>query len=70
MEVPGLAHNISSPISPCEGMMKDLSLDAIQLCERDGEPSTPAAGRVLPTARPPSFSPRGARGDLTGLTRS
>lgn len=37
MEVPGLAHNISSPLSPCEGMIKDLSLDAIQLCERDGE---------------------------------
>ncbi|KAI3362728.1 hypothetical protein L3Q82_001796 [Scortum barcoo] len=36
MEVPGLAHNISSPLSPCEGMIKDLSLDAIQLCERDG----------------------------------
>lgn len=37
MEVPGLAHNISSPLSPCEGMIKDLSLDAIQLCERDGK---------------------------------
>lgn len=37
MDVPGLAHSISSPLSPCEGMIKDLSLDAIQLCERDGE---------------------------------
>lgn len=37
MEVPGLAHNITSPLSPCEGMIKDLSLDALQLCERDGE---------------------------------
>lgn len=37
MEVPGLAHNISSPLSPCEGMIKDLSLDSLQLCERDGE---------------------------------
>uniref|UniRef100_A0A8C4ENS5 Phytanoyl-CoA 2-hydroxylase interacting protein like n=1 Tax=Dicentrarchus labrax TaxID=13489 RepID=A0A8C4ENS5_DICLA len=37
MEVPGLAHNITSPLSPCEGMIKDLSLDAIQLCERDGK---------------------------------
>lgn len=37
MEVPGLAHNITSPLSPCEGMLKDLSLDAIQLCERDGK---------------------------------
>ncbi|XP_059929630.1 phytanoyl-CoA hydroxylase-interacting protein-like [Gadus macrocephalus] len=36
MEVPGLAHNITSPMSPCEGMIKDLSLDALQLCERDG----------------------------------
>uniref|UniRef100_A0A3Q1G5T5 Uncharacterized protein n=1 Tax=Acanthochromis polyacanthus TaxID=80966 RepID=A0A3Q1G5T5_9TELE len=39
MEVPGLAHNITSPLSPCEGMIKDLSLDAIQLCERDGSKS-------------------------------
>ncbi|KAM3863275.1 phytanoyl-CoA hydroxylase-interacting protein-like isoform 2-T2 [Diretmus argenteus] len=37
MEVPGLAHNITSPLSPCEGMIKNLSLDAIQLCERDGK---------------------------------
>lgn len=37
MEVPGLAHNLSSPLSPCEGMIKDLSLDSIQLCERDGK---------------------------------
>lgn len=37
MEVPGLAHNLSSPLSPCEGMIKDLSLDSLQLCERDGE---------------------------------
>ncbi|CAL8254948.1 unnamed protein product [Lota lota] len=39
MEVPGLAHNITSPMSPCEGMIKDLSLDALQLCERDGSKS-------------------------------
>lgn len=46
MEVPGLADSISSPLSPCEGMIKDLSLDAIQLCERDGEAFPPfhAAG--------------------------
>ncbi|CAL8299107.1 unnamed protein product [Merluccius merluccius] len=37
MEVPGLAHSIPSPMSPCEGMIKDLSLDALQLCERDGK---------------------------------
>ena len=35
--MPGLAHNITSPMSPCEGMIKDLSLDALQLCERDGK---------------------------------
>lgn len=34
-----MAHNITSPLSPCEGMIKDLSLDAIQLCERDGSKS-------------------------------
>lgn len=39
MEVPGFAHNIGSPLSPCEGMIKDLSLDSIQLCERDGSNS-------------------------------
>lgn len=32
-----MAHNITSPLSPCEGMIKDLSLDTLQLCERDGE---------------------------------
>lgn len=53
MEVPALAHNISSPLSPCEGMIKDLSLDAIQLCERDGEAfhfHTAAAGCLFLTA--------------------
>ncbi|XP_068423574.1 phytanoyl-CoA hydroxylase-interacting protein-like [Clinocottus analis] len=39
MEVPGLAHSITSPLSPCEGMIKDLSLDALQLCERDASKS-------------------------------
>ncbi|XP_062320265.1 phytanoyl-CoA hydroxylase-interacting protein-like isoform X1 [Osmerus eperlanus] len=39
MEVPSLAHNITSPMSPCEGMLKNLSLDAIQLCEREGNKS-------------------------------
>nr|XP_043902219.1 phytanoyl-CoA hydroxylase-interacting protein-like [Solea senegalensis] len=42
MEVPGLAHNITSPLSPCEGMIKDLSLNAIQLCERDETVIDPA----------------------------
>ncbi|KAM6956735.1 phytanoyl-CoA hydroxylase-interacting protein-like [Aplochiton taeniatus] len=39
MEVPSLAHNITSPMSPCEGVIKNLSLDALQLCERDGNKS-------------------------------
>ncbi|KAJ8250513.1 hypothetical protein COCON_G00224350 [Conger conger] len=39
MEVPSLGHNIGSPTSPCEGMIKNLSLEAIQLCERDGSKS-------------------------------
>nr|XP_061784993.1 phytanoyl-CoA hydroxylase-interacting protein-like isoform X2 [Nerophis lumbriciformis] len=44
MEVPGLARNsISSPLSPCEGMIKDLSLDSIQLCEREGSKSQDGA---------------------------
>lgn len=52
MEVPGLAHNISSPLSPCEGMIKDLSLDAIQLCERDGEAASFSLSLSLPLASP------------------
>ncbi|KAJ8388229.1 hypothetical protein AAFF_G00136000 [Aldrovandia affinis] len=39
MEVPSLGHNIGSPTSPCEGMVKNLSLEAIQLCDRDGNKS-------------------------------
>ncbi|XP_020337519.1 phytanoyl-CoA hydroxylase-interacting protein-like isoform X1 [Oncorhynchus nerka] len=39
MEVPNLGHNLTSPMSPCEGMIKNLSLDAIQLCEREGNKS-------------------------------
>ncbi|KAJ8361622.1 hypothetical protein SKAU_G00181470 [Synaphobranchus kaupii] len=40
MDVPSLGHNIGSPTSPCEGgMIKNLSLEAIQLCERDGSKS-------------------------------
>lgn len=58
MEVPGLAHNISSPLSPCEGMIKDLSLDAIQLCERDGEAASFSLSRWQPGSDrlPPSFT--------------
>ncbi|XP_026865228.2 phytanoyl-CoA hydroxylase-interacting protein-like isoform X1 [Electrophorus electricus] len=39
MEVPRVGHSISSPTSPCEGMIKNLSLDAIQLCDREGNKS-------------------------------
>uniref|UniRef100_A0A8C5MJ21 Phytanoyl-CoA 2-hydroxylase interacting protein like n=1 Tax=Leptobrachium leishanense TaxID=445787 RepID=A0A8C5MJ21_9ANUR len=39
MEVPRLSQHISSPNSPCEDMIKNLSLEAIQLCERDGNKS-------------------------------
>uniref|UniRef100_A0ACB8F873 Uncharacterized protein n=1 Tax=Sphaerodactylus townsendi TaxID=933632 RepID=A0ACB8F873_9SAUR len=35
MEVPRLDHHRSSPSSPCEDVIKNLSLEAIQLCERD-----------------------------------
>ncbi|KAJ7426334.1 Phytanoyl-CoA hydroxylase-interacting protein-like protein [Willisornis vidua] len=36
MEAPRLAHTMSSPTSPCEEVIKNLSLEAIQLCDRDG----------------------------------
>lgn len=36
MEVPSLDHNITSPMSPCEGMVNNLSLESLELCERDG----------------------------------
>ncbi|GAB0192403.1 phytanoyl-CoA hydroxylase-interacting protein-like [Grus japonensis] len=35
MEAPRLAHAMSSPTSPCEEVIKNLSLEAIQLCDRD-----------------------------------
>ncbi|CAO2608371.1 Phytanoyl-CoA hydroxylase-interacting protein-like, partial [Lemmus lemmus] len=38
MEVPRLDHALSSPSSPCEEI-KNLSLEAIQLCDRDGNKS-------------------------------
>lgn len=50
MEVPGLAHSISSPLSPCEGMIKDLSLDALQLCERDGKRGSAALHYCVDTS--------------------
>ncbi|MGH0124098.1 UNVERIFIED_CONTAM: hypothetical protein FKN15_018179 [Acipenser sinensis] len=39
MEVPRLGDSISSPTSPCETMVKNLSLEAIQLCDREGNKS-------------------------------
>ncbi|KAF7705107.1 phytanoyl-CoA hydroxylase-interacting protein-like isoform X1 [Silurus meridionalis] len=39
MEVPRVARSVSSPTSPCEDVMKNLSLDAIQLCDREGTKS-------------------------------
>ncbi|KAJ8284819.1 hypothetical protein COCON_G00036690 [Conger conger] len=39
MEVPQLGHGITSPVSPCEDMIKNLSLEAIQLCDREGNKS-------------------------------
>lgn len=37
MEVPRLDHSLNSPTSPCEEVIKNLSLEAIQLCDRDGK---------------------------------
>lgn len=37
MEVPSLGHGITSPMSPCEGMVSNLSLESLELCERDGK---------------------------------
>ncbi|KAF6110681.1 phytanoyl-CoA 2-hydroxylase interacting protein like [Phyllostomus discolor] len=39
MEVPRLDHALNSPTSPCEEVIKNLSLEAIQLCDRDGNKS-------------------------------
>lgn len=43
MEAPRLAHTMGSPTSPCEEVIKNLSLEAIQLCDRDGKPGLGAA---------------------------
>lgn len=37
MEVPRLDRALNSPTSPCEEVIKNLSLEAIQLCDRDGK---------------------------------
>ncbi|XP_051529722.1 phytanoyl-CoA hydroxylase-interacting protein-like isoform X1 [Myxocyprinus asiaticus] len=39
MEVPRVGNSVISPTSPCEDMMKNLSLDAIQLCKGEGNKS-------------------------------
>lgn len=67
MEVPRLDHHMSSPTSPCEDVIKNLSLEAIQLCDRDGELKalglnyrdgglSLAARKMLPTATTAPFS--------------
>lgn len=37
MEAASLAHGVASPLSPREGMIKNVSLESLQLCERDGK---------------------------------
>ncbi|KAL0964706.1 hypothetical protein UPYG_G00327850 [Umbra pygmaea] len=39
MEVPPVEHGTGGPVSPCEEMIKNLSLDALQLNEREGNKS-------------------------------
>lgn len=53
MEAPRLAPTMSSPGSPCEEVLKNLSLEAIQLCERDGKaaPRGPLSAAAPPPAR-------------------
>lgn len=61
MEVPRLDHALSSPTSPCEEVIKNLSLEAIQLCDRDGKSgrdgeeggSSPRPGTAAALAQPP-----------------
>ncbi|KAL4640995.1 phytanoyl-CoA hydroxylase-interacting protein-like [Arapaima gigas] len=35
MEVPSVERGVGSPRSPCEDMIKNMSLEAVQLCERE-----------------------------------
>lgn len=39
-----MARSVSSPTSPCEDVMKNLSLDAIQLCDREGSSTVALSG--------------------------
>uniref|UniRef100_A0A8C1GXW8 Phytanoyl-CoA 2-hydroxylase interacting protein-like a n=1 Tax=Cyprinus carpio TaxID=7962 RepID=A0A8C1GXW8_CYPCA len=52
MEAASLAHGVASPLSPREGMIKNVSLESLQLCERDGKAEDPGVvGMELPIAR-------------------
>lgn len=64
MEAPRLAHTMSSPTSPCEEVIKNLSLEAIQLCDRDGKSGLDAANpcrrkMLLPSWMLMQINPRG-----------
>lgn len=66
MEAPRLAHTMSSPTSPCEEVIKNLSLEAIQLCDRDGKSGLEAANPcrrkmllLLPSWMLMQINPRG-----------
>lgn len=57
MEVPRLDHALNSPTSPCEEVIKNLSLEAIQLCDRDGK-----SGGTLRRGAKPAPGRRGHSG--------
>lgn len=64
MEAPRLAHTMSSPTSPCEEVIKNLSLEAIQLCDRDGKSGLDTANprrrkMLLPSWMLMQINPRG-----------
>lgn len=66
MEAPRLAHTMSSPTSPCEEVIKNLSLEAIQLCDRDGKSGLGRANpcrrkMLLPSWMLMQINPRGVR---------
>lgn len=65
MEVPRLDHALSSPSSPCEEI-KNLSLEAIQLCDRDGEARRQrreTKGRGAEVSGPRERAPLGSAGE-------
>lgn len=72
MEAPRLAPTMSGPGSPCEEVLKNLSLEAIQLCERDGKaaPRRPLSAAGENKRRGPGGSaPRTAAGGPRGAAR-